>query len=67
MFELSLTQDAQDLGGGRQPRGGAVQQGVGDGAGDALVVMVGCGDEGQRGGQGQEFILILVDQRDTNS
>lgn len=41
MFELSLTEDAQDLGGGRRPQGGAVQQGVGGGAGDASVVLVG--------------------------
>lgn len=65
MFEF-LTQDAQDQGGGRRPQGGAAQQGVGGRAGEASVVMVGRGDEGQRGGQGQEFVRVLVDQRDAN-
>lgn len=63
---LRLTLDAEDAGGGRRPQDGAVQQGVGGGASDASVVMVGRGDEGQRGRQGQQLILILVDERETS-
>lgn len=61
-----LTLDTEDAGGGRRPQDGAIQQGVGGGASDASVVMVGLGDEGQRGGQGHQLILILVDHRVTS-
>lgn len=63
---MRLTQDAEDAGGGRRLQDGAVQQGVGGGACDASVVMVGRGDEGQRGRQGPQLVLILVDQREAS-